>query len=360
MADDHHLRYKRVGSVQLWTAYEEVSPNDFGDKVKVGGRTFRIEPNMRRYWDSLTKGLDFKFHYETSSTDNQGRVGSGSVSILGLSGDTIRSLVSYATPEENRRKRKFITVYAGYEDEAQDDAMSGEGLFTMRYIGADMTPPPDMWLNFKAEASNAILNEEVVSGSIWTDSPNGLTIKEVCREIAKSLNIGFRWYIEPELEKYLPRLNGFDWSGGSSAYAVRLINELGVVTANVERYLSGRYKGYYGLAIRCGIKGGLQALEIQRQLELGHYKVISAENGMIGLPQYTPQSETSGGGAVKVKTLLRKDIKINDLIQIKSQYMPQLFPWYRVNTITYDGHFRGQEWYSTFDAIYEPPAKEGK
>lgn len=357
MADDHHLRYKRVGSVQLWQGWTI-------DRRSGGAAgVLQISPINRSYWwKTATRGLDFKFHFTCSTSEKQGVVGMGSVSILGLSGDTIRSLVSYATPDENLKKRTFITVYAGYGDEATEDNALTErnaGLFTLAYTGADMTMPPNMWLNFYGrESSYAVLNNRVVSGSVWADGDEGMTVKEACKSIAESMNLRFRWGVSPRVEEMLPKLNGLDYSAGCAADVVKLINEWDVVQASVALEIAGPDKGFYSLVIRDKV-GPLQAMEQRiNEIETSKIKVISADNGMIGLPQYTPQSETSGGGEVTVKTLLRKDIQINDLIQIKSQYMPQLFPWYRVNKISYDGHFRGQEWYSTFTALYNPPSKE--
>lgn len=350
--EEEPKKYNRVGSVQLWDAYEEIAPNDFGSAIKTeSGKILKITPGLRAYWRNATRGLDFKFHYETASTAYQGLVGKGSVSILGLNGDTVRSLVSYATPDENKKKRKFITVYAGYENDNAEDFYNGAGLFTMRYIGADMTPPPDMWLTFKSEQSNAILNDEFVSGSVVVTDPNGYTVKEVCSQTASALGMSLDWRVDQFIEERLPKVVGLDYSAGTIADAVREINEWGLVNASIEVAVGGN-TGRYVLVVR-------DKPEFWKD-ETPKPKIISASNGMVGLPSYGPSSKVSGGGMVTVKTLLRRDIRIGDAILVKSTYIQPLFPWYRVNKISYDGHFRGQEWYSTFSAIYTPPGQDEK
>lgn len=85
--------------------------------------------------------------------------------------------------------------------------------------------------------------------------------------------------------------------------------------------------------------------------------MISKETGMIGLPEFQP---LEGQITITVKTLLRRDIKVDDFIKVKSSIIDTVEGMYfRVSKIKYSGHLRGNEWYSIFTAIreYRPEKK---
>lgn len=334
----HRERYNRVGSVSIWSAVRE----------DVNSPYFTKEEMIKKYFGDKFKGLDFKFQFEYTSTETEGRIGTGSVSILGLNAETIRTLCSYANPYEKLKDCKFITVNAGYENESTVDGK--HELFTMPYIGATTTMPPEMWVNFTIKDFNrAVLSNLVVNNSTFISTQSrdyaighGMTAKEACQSICDSLGLKLVWVVKSDEEKLMPRIRGLDYSGRTASDAVRLVNSWGFLKAWAHMETSGEDKGTYLLIVNFKRHTGGQAFienEINKPFE------IHEGNGMIGLPKYTPEGE------LIVKTLLRKDIQIGDTIQVNSKYVNSYYKNYKVNKILYEGHFRGQEWYTTYTAI---------
>ena len=81
---------------------------------------------------------------------------------------------------------------------------------------------------------------------------------------------------------------------------------------------------------------------------------ISEENGMIGVPQ-VKQGLSQGGdnqqkfGELEVKSFINPSVRVWDVVNIKSVYLPDMNGLYRVRQMTYSGHFRGQDWYQTMN-----------
>ena len=77
---------------------------------------------------------------------------------------------------------------------------------------------------------------------------------------------------------------------------------------------------------------------------------------MIGVPQVKTGIGQSGDnnqkfGIVEVKTFINPSIRMWDIVNLKSVYIPDMNGLYSVSQIEYNGHFRGQEWYQTMTLV---------
>ena len=326
----------------------------------------------------------------------QGVRGNGTVGILGLNTDTIRKWVSVDAPEKNIKKHKAVRVYAGYEKDG--DVLDCE-LFTAQYVGAIPTSPPEMWLNFTVQEANSVLSTEVLSSQglflSGTFTPGehggtrspfatkqsyssslGTSIHDACRALAQSVvgeQCGYaspksksdarkkaesdkdyflEWCINPELELRLPKLRAVSFASKTPEQAVELINSWKVVRAewkyDAESYNYGMFGEWQRLRCipRLVVRPNFKDYKFDTSLKEPF--VIDSDAGMIGLPQFGAGLQWN---TVKVKCLLRRDIGIGDLIQPVSRYISGPKKYYVVNGISYDGEFRGQNWYVTYDAI---------
>lgn len=328
--------FNRVGKVRLYS-------NDVEDKLNV-------------YFDSgVENGLDFKFHFEISSNDEKGVVGQGSVGVLGLNGDTIRRLVTFGCQEDEQNKQRFIEVFAGYEKDGPVDQL---GVFKLPVYGANFTQPPDMWLNIEGYTEATALSDYSVENhksaveQIRENSRN-IKFKEGCEYFIKLCNTKMEWWINPDQEKCLPKYfpNFIDFNPVNVMDVVKFLNSLGLIKA---RYYAegsvrnGSKEAFVAVMPTLALHNAAQDMKTEKE----EGSEISVETGMIGIPQF---QAFSGYAEVQVKTLLRRDLNCGDKIKVVSKYLSIPFKTYVITKISYDGQFRGQDWYTTYTAIAEGP-----
>lgn len=72
---------------------------------------------------------------------------------------------------------------------------------------------------------------------------------------------------------------------------------------------------------------------------------VDEEHGMVGVPSIVEGQNLRG------RTLLNPSISPRSLIEVTSKLIPQLNGKWVVRSVTYTGHFRGNEWYTDFEAF---------
>ena len=356
--------YNRIGGVALLTAAFET------DGALQGSLDTFAEA-------SIYDGLNFRFHFKYYSDGKGGQKGEGSVGILGLSRDTIRAWAAAVTPDEYRERLHFVRVYAGYQS---DGDLAKCELFTAWITGGVPTSPPDMWLNLDIQESAAALSNVVTaSQGCFVASAfelaqsrtgrrdevtqrhahgGGLTVKQACESAVEALNgaLGERkrplyvleWHISDELSVRMPNLRGVDFSAMNANEVEATINAWGIVRAHFSEVCEPRTtsRGEHDsfiIQIALIIEPNFENWDFRTNLKPPFR--IDQDSGMVGIPEFGRNSDY---GTVTVKSLMRRDIGIGDLIEPVSQFMEAPYKYYKVTEIAYEGEFRGQSWYVTY------------
>lgn len=247
-------------------------------------------------------GLDFKFHAKYKFNSYQ----DFSVSILGLSSDTINDLTVWHPDDAFRDPRK-INVYAGYED-------TGEQLIASGYVWtATPTSPPEMWMNFDCKRwlteEKYVENEEVFTDISYIDAFNIICARG---------NMPAK-YAASDPNKKIAR---FEVSG-----------HVGRLTRKFAKIVNKNVYSKYG-ALVC----------VDKHMERDAPKREVYVNESTGL---LATGNIDMKGAVIV-TRLRTDINIDDWIRLESALIPSANGPYYTAEAEYIGHLRGEEWESRF------------
>ena len=274
------------------------------------------------YFATFTNGLDVKFSY-TRFLGN-GMFGRGKVAVCGLSMDTVSMFTSFWSEDTELAKKKIVKVSAGYEGQKMGTIIEGS------IVSAIPTMPPDIWLNCE------VINSYETKFQTFTFSMKGTyTLEQTVNNIAKFLGL------EPKIEitnkNYLDRTlknisfigNKFDLvSQIETMFPIDENDENGGIIAYIEdKYLVVDYSD----------------LTLNQYNRKGEPILISKATGLIGIPE-----PMWAGQAAKITTLLNPAIKTGDVIQLKSDLIPSLNGYYYVFTISYEGQYRGNNWYSSF------------
>lgn len=256
--------------------------------------------NMVRYGGSHD-GLDFKFSGVINGEINP----NFSVSILGLSKETMVALTTWNPSDAYSKKRK-INVYAGYSnDDIARPILSGI------VLRAFPTQPPEAWLNL-----DCVLNPFSPLPVVKPETKK-LTLEEILDKIAKMDGYNSRWDSK-KLKGDNTVIYNFNRSPKelvrdfSDRFNVLLYVEDNVLIA----------KDFHGE------RGDPEDLEM-----------VSMDTGMLGLNHITLI------GATIVKRLESRT-KCFSWLNVRSKLVPKANGSFYVINKKYLGHFRGQEWYT--------------
>lgn len=250
-------------------------------------------------------GLDFKFKVKSiGDIYNQ-----FSVSILGLSADTINNLTVW-NPVSAVEAPRRIAVYGGYEK-------TGEELIASGYVWyAIPTSPPEMWLNFECWKYLKVEDE--------VEEPRELinkSILEVFNEVAAEC--GMR--------------PSFKATGADN-------NVESFVIEGKKADLAAKFSGRFNKDVVDN--AGILVCN-DRHGERGDPKrevLISNNTGLIA----TSSIDIVGA---RITTRLRTDIGMNDWIRLESTLIPSASGSYFVIEKELEGHFRGELWVSRYRVL---------
>lgn len=274
------------------------------------------------YSATFTNGLDVKFSY-TRFLGN-GMFGRGKVAVCGLSMDTVSMFTSFWSEDTELAKRKMVKIEAGYKDGAIGTILEGS------IVSAIPTMPPDIWLNCE------IINSYETKFQTFSFTMKGeYTLKDTVENIAKFL--GLEPVIRIDNENYLNRtLKNISFLGNK----FDLVNKIEEMFPIKENDKNG---GIIAYIEDNSLVVDYSDLTLNQYNRKGEPILISAATGMVGVPE-----PMWAGQAVKVTTLLNPTIKTGDVIQLQSKLIPSLNGYYYVFTISYEGQYRGNNWYSSF------------
>lgn len=237
------------------------------------------------------------------------------ISILGLPWTEMNDIAAtsiYDAPTAARKFRKRVSLTAGYINRETE-------IFSGYIVMASIQRPPEMWLDMTVV--NFIDNLDGNVNLSWKD---GMTAKMILDETAKKMNI-------PVAYKY----SGLD----------AINNELGPTVIN----------------------GGWLSV-FQKLDKLANWNVYY-DNGFIFVVDQpfktryneNPRTINQENGLLKVKnvdligcsvqTYLDSTASMSAYMNVDSQLMPVANGKYWINSITHEGHFRGNEWFTTYDGI---------
>lgn len=282
----------------------------------------RDTDNTISFSKTYTNGLDVKFSY-TRFLGN-GMHGRGKISIGGLSQDTLNMFTSFWSEDTELAKKKLIKLEAGYEGQTMGTIINGS------IVSAIPTVPPDIWLNCEVVNSYEI-QFETISYTLKGKH----TLKELTENIATFL--GLNAIIRVDKQSYLNRTIKDVSFIGNKFELVSTIEDLFPIKEDDKNGGIIAYIEDNNLVL------DYSELEMNQYNRNGEPILISKDTGMVGVPE-----PMWAGQAVKVTTLLNPAIRTGDVIQLKSQLIPSLNGYYYVFTISYEGQYRGTNFYSSF------------
>ena len=257
-----------------------------------------------------------------------------SVSILGLSRETIHRLATLRAVGPELQLRKRVRVYASYEDFGDNLIFDGD------IVKAQPSTPPENWLNINAFVGN-YRHSELYSMAV----NDRLSIQQLMTNGAKILGVDkveFRNASDAKVQAEMKRtLKGFDCSGTK----YDLLQMLNRVSDFIVFEDNGR--------LICQLN-----TDDDYKRSRNTAAILSEDTGMIGIPEVLvgsaegkgkkTASDSSGSSLrLSVKCFINPSIQLWDLVYLKSVYLPDADGYYTVNEIEYSGHLRGQDWYMT-------------
>ena len=268
------------------------------------------------------KDLNVKFYFQKMI--GSAMFGKGRVSICGLDKETIQQLTSFVDYGTTLNERKLIKLEAGY---GEKKAL----IFNASILSAIPTMPPDIWLN-----CDVINSYELQQSYISLTIEEGLSLQEYCETIAKKIGVNLEMRIKDE--NYLTsKMSDLAYYG----------NIFGLINTIENKFPIKAIKKEYGNIVAYIDNGSLIVdysviPNSDERAKEQTIKEINQDTGMVGLPEIS-----MAGYLVNITTLLNPEIRTGEIINLKSSQIPSANGLYSVIGITYNGEFRGNNWYTT-------------
>ena len=248
------------------------------------------------------------------------------ITLYNLSPDTEREIIQEGTQ---------VVLSAGYVD---NESIIFKGQVFQALRGKENST--DYFLKLICLDGDAYLNLAFVSGTI---TPNN-TRQQIAQQILRDSSIE----LDSIIVDSLPNTNFIDGSTSTNERAK-------VVFGDPSRYLDSMSRmGNSSFYIDNNEAKFFDPLSNEGKTEA---HLISVETGLVGLPQQVDYG-------IEFKCLLNPNIKLGDFIKIDNKIVLQQqfnfgeIPYlldadgiYRIIKISYSGDSRGQEWYSSINAI---------
>ena len=248
-------------------------------------------------------GLDFKFKVKACGDIYQ----DFSVSILGLSAETINDLTVWSPAKAIERPRR-ISVYGGY-------ANSGEELIATGYVWyAIPTNPPDMWMTFECKKylilEDIVRNPRIISG----------TKREIFDAVAEECSLR-PYYIASEDDAKVT----FEISGKKSLLVSKFSRAFDKTT-------------YEDSGTLICIDNGAWREKPERAVRIDSYSGLLSINNIDNL-------------GARLVTRLRTDLGLYRWVYLNSALIPSASGNYLVVEKELKGHFRGNDWLCEFRCL---------
>ena len=354
------------------------------------------------------KGLDFKFNVRKVLANRF--EGTMKVEIHGLTQKTANKIVTVCNQQEASMQRKLIRVYAGYR-KPEDPNYEGTLIGAMDILYASVTsPPPEMWITiegvmskyydyfnfgFRTEGqkyevtipvtkkipvkvgrktslagvsvygptftTTDVYEEREFSWKEYETRQDLLSIDQVCEEFQKALNQSFimhdmknrlciKLFVSEKTREH--KVPEFEFKDKLSAFPTKL----GEVW-DVFCFFDASYGDEdYLIVVDKNMDTEGKSKEERSMAALNHFKPtikfkkLDVEHGLIGIP--TVYQTTS----LKCRCLLDPDLTVGDFIQIESRVMEAVKGTdpergWQIMSIGFNGHMRGNNWYTDITAV---------
>lgn len=238
------------------------------------------------------------------------------VSILGLSTDTINTLTVWDLARAIKRRRK-IRVYAGYSTDS-----IASPIFEGIVMEAIPSPPPNKWLSFKC----MYIGPQPEPG-IATQYVEG-KIEKVFKQLVKNVNLTYE--NKTTTESYVPM------------WKVTSVDKNQTVKFKIDKSPMANLSDFANtFGIKCYCEGVcIYAVDAKGWYKTPHdAKVISVDTGLIDIPFI----DLAGA---KIKLRLSDDIALFSWVYLKSELIPSANGYYYAIEKKQVGHFRGDDWYT--------------
>ena len=311
--------FNRIGRVEITSGTKVIY------STANGTATANVVGSSLRALDDI----DFKFEctkvVDMTTYQNQARI-----SILGLSRETIQFLATYRNMAQELEAQKRVRIFASYKDWGDNLIFDGDITF------ARPSTPPENWLEIEANV-NGERGEELYSRSFQRNIRFYEAVEALARDMGLK-NVQWKNCEDEEAIAEKRKIISYFEVRGTKA---KIIKDLGRMTNFI-------------VFEDCGSLILLYDENTKTHAYSNMPVTISEENGMIGVPQ-VKQGLSQGGdnqqkfGELEVKSFINPSVRVWDVVNIKSVYLPDMNGLYRVRQMTYSGHFRGQDWYQTMN-----------
>lgn len=278
------------------------------------GRCYKLELGDKlKFETEMDKAaLDIRFSVTRAL---EGKETKGSVSILGLSLDTMQPFMDLAAMEQGTawKQRMRIKLFAGYYGTGMVPIIDGYA------IRASITAPPEMWLNI-------IVNEAPVGGLRVTPSipfsSDPIPIGKVAKQIFEQFGMGFQDLTEDKLSEKVKISSFGEGEPITLDTAIAKISEYAEWSLVLEQKVVWAYDKNQN-------KSGKAKVQINKNTGLLAVDGITVTDGIV------------------TARLQVQDMRLGRLV-LKSELNKQANGEYKVTKIDYVGHFRGNEWFTRY------------
>lgn len=231
-----------------------------------------------------------------------------SIDVLGLSWNTINEITatSIMSPPEARQLRKRVTLTAGYDGNEM-------ALFTGYISYAICDPPPEMWLHMKADNYN-----EDVSSQYQLSIAKGTRLKDVFNYAANKIGFQPKWEYtgdNKECSEMLITCN-------SKTGVIKAVNDL----ADWMVFYDNQF---------------LFACDNRDKASIG---TVNRNTGLIRVNKVDYVG-------VAFQTWIRNEYPLAAYVNLESELIPAANGKYFIVSKTFNGHYRGNEWFTIYDCI---------
>lgn len=267
------------------------------------------------------RGLDFRF--EVNKTAGGGVQNYANIGVLGLSRNTVNALSTYLNANSQVANPKMIKVYAGYQKSGEQLIFAGD------MIWVRPSQPVDNWLNIQAQVAGW-LRSSIVSATDEGQIP----LSSLIEGVGKEFNMDVIYKLDKDDYYLKVNIGAFDCNGNFHDILARVntISPYIRVQCEYNEYSKRYVLVVYGYDADNWTKG-FRTFKLNRR------------SGLIGIPEFTYPS-------VKFRMLMNPYVHPMDFVNIESEMLPNAGGLFRILSIKYTGHFRGDPWYMDCVGVY--------
>lgn len=242
--------------------------------------------------------------------------GSGKVSICGLPRNIIEVLIGFTDTETELQKRRIIKVSAGYEGQQLGLMVNG----TIKSAMPSM--PPDVWIDCDVINNYEALNNQSINFSTKETMP----LSDYINLVASNLGL------QQDIRITNADAINISQQNITAGTIFDIVYSITNVSFPIVAYIENET-----LIVDYAVEPLNNDERYINPIE------INKNTGMVGLPQLL-----NAGKIANITTLLNTSIKTGDIIKVESSQIPSANGLYYVIGMTYNGEFRGNNWYSIF------------